>query len=396
MDYKIAIGAIFKNEFNYVLEWLAWHQLAGFSYFFVADNESTDGTRALLEALSEINEKFTVLYQPNIEKHAQIYAYNRILDTCDSDIQAILFIDADEFLVHDDHINGSEYELLSNLLQAPEIGMVGINWRTYGSSGLKTHDDRLVLERFNQHASDFDFSNNSHIKSVSKISHIEHIGPHLSNLNENYKRIYINGDELNEFIQSINGVWEATTMPNGIARRIISSPLRVNHYVIKSEEEFVKNKILRGSGMNGPNEVKTMDYFKGHDFYDEQSTIPTNRLAQVKELIENLKESISKTIFSKTLRGNVGLSDSTQIFGWVTDDQGQSDGIKINIFLNGNLIDIVEPKFYRPDLLTQNKSINGFSGFRYHHAKKLSKGDIVEVKIHANNFKIDGASSVVI
>lgn len=396
MDNKIAIGAIFKNEFNYTLEWFAWHQLAGFSDFFVADNESTDGTRALLEALSEINAKFRVLYQPTIERYAQIYAYNRILNTCERDIQAILFIDADEFLVHDSQINGSEYELLSELLQLPEVGMVGINWRCFGSSGLKAYDGGLVLERFNDHAADYDFSKNSHLKSVSKISYIEHIGPHISNPIKPYKRIYINGNEINEFIQHKDGGFEATPIPNGIARRIISSPLRINHYVIKSEEEFITNKMLRGCGMLGPNSSKSMDYFKDHDFYEEKSSIGTDRLAQVKELTENLKELVSKTIFSRTLRGRVDLNDNAQIIGWVADDQGQSEDIKINIFINGNLIDVIQPKFYRPDLLKKNLSRSGCSGFKYHHAKKLSKGDVVEVRIHANNFKINGKSSVVI
>jgi|GEM_PF-4049655 len=50
---KFGIGAIFKDELDYILEWLAWRRLAGFARFFVADNGSSDGTRQLLEALGE-------------------------------------------------------------------------------------------------------------------------------------------------------------------------------------------------------------------------------------------------------------------------------------------------------------------------------------------------------
>ena len=47
----IGVAAIFKNEFEYVIEWLAHHRAIGIKHFFIADNESNDGTSELLTAL---------------------------------------------------------------------------------------------------------------------------------------------------------------------------------------------------------------------------------------------------------------------------------------------------------------------------------------------------------
>jgi len=45
---KIAIVAIFKNEFSYILEWISYHLEIGEDHFYIADNVSDDGTSQLL------------------------------------------------------------------------------------------------------------------------------------------------------------------------------------------------------------------------------------------------------------------------------------------------------------------------------------------------------------
>ena len=71
---SLAIAAIFRDEFDYLLEWFAWHQIAGFKKFFIADNGSTDGTVALLEALGDLG-IVDLIYQPVLLKRSQNTAY---------------------------------------------------------------------------------------------------------------------------------------------------------------------------------------------------------------------------------------------------------------------------------------------------------------------------------
>ncbi len=49
----ISIGAIFKNEHPFILEWLAYHISLGVHDFYIADNISTDGSSELLHYLDK-------------------------------------------------------------------------------------------------------------------------------------------------------------------------------------------------------------------------------------------------------------------------------------------------------------------------------------------------------
>ena len=47
----LAIGAIFRNEGPYILEWIAHHRLLGIEAIYICDNLSDDGSTELLAAL---------------------------------------------------------------------------------------------------------------------------------------------------------------------------------------------------------------------------------------------------------------------------------------------------------------------------------------------------------
>ena len=148
----IGIGAIFRDEYDYLLEWFAWHRIAGFQRFLIADNSSSDGTTALLEAFFELG-LIQLIYQPVLEKRAQIAAYARLsVLALHEGVDAVLYIDAEEFLVHESLTDGEERRCLENLLEDPRVGMVGINWRTFGSSGHTIQTADPVIYRFIDHA----------------------------------------------------------------------------------------------------------------------------------------------------------------------------------------------------------------------------------------------------
>ena len=391
---KIAIGAIFKNEFNYILEWLAWHQLAGFQYFYIADNESTDGTRALLEAISDFDDSIKIFYQPTVELFTQVRAYNTILNLSDPDIESILFIDGDEFLVHDSYQNGQEYKYLEDILKESDVGIVCINWRTYGSSELSHYDDRPVTERFTFHLSDKTPSTNCYLKSVSKVRFIRSVQPHRATLNPAYKIVSADGQVLNSFTHIIDKKFVVTNQPSGMSAQIVSSPLRVNHYVIKSEEEF-HQKALRGGVMNSK-DVKTMSYFQFHNFSDAQTIIPEGKLIDLKDQINKLSDKVNISLFSKKFRGTVDISDKDTIKGWLTDEEGMGNGYKLSIFINGIFTSYINCKYFRQDVLDAGFSSDGFCEFRYQHPQTLKQGDKVEVFIFGSNVKLGGNAMITI
>jgi glycosyltransferase involved in cell wall biosynthesis len=383
----LAIGAIFRDEYDYLVEWFAWHLIAGFKRFLIADNGSTDGTLALLEALSDLG-VINLIYQPVLEKQAQLVAYQRIAQLAINEaIESVLYIDADEFIVHESMLDGEEYRHLENLLTNTQVGMVGINWRTFGSSGQKIQTSEPVVKRFTDYLgiSEQKFVVNQHVKSVTKISHAKEIKVHTSILISPFKQVDVNGKEITEWIfPSREGIIFLEN--SGITKNVINGPVRINHYVVKSEQEYTEKKRRRGSATRGPTFDRGVEFFKNHDVKGSKFSFSSLKLDRLKQEMDYLQSILNTTVFGRKLRGALDLSNSTNVSGWLVNDNRQSDGIKINIFVNGVWKGRVCCGFYRQDLKEKKLSITGFSGFRYTHPKPLSSGDVVEVKVHANRF----------
>jgi glycosyltransferase involved in cell wall biosynthesis len=377
---RIGMGAIFRNEADYIIEWLAWHRLAGFKDFFIADNGSTDGSTQILEALAERG-VLRLVYAPPVGEMAQVRAYNRITESAlEQDIDALLFLDADEFLVHENHVDGQEMATLLHLLKKDDVGMCGINWRCFGSSGKALMAPNPVVERFTHIASDFRHVNN-HIKSVSKLRYVKFIGPHHSTLIDK-RYIKSDGTEIDDFIVLKDGVFEAA-VDAGRVRQVASGPLRVNHYVVKSKEEF-ENKRRRGCSMRGIGYTHSPNYFEYHDFRDEEYYFPASKIDSLKLEIIKLQEELDSSLFGRELRGSVDVINKQTISGWLVDKNGLSNNLKVNIFVNDIYQGSSHCKFYRPDVLGRKISLTGMCGFRWTHVTPLNNGDTVRVEVHAN------------
>ncbi len=390
---KLAIGAIFRNEFEYIIEWLTWHEIAGFKQFHIADNGSKDGSRELLEALYDLG-RVKLLYQPVVEKKAQIRAYKRITQLSINEADAVLFIDADEFLTHESNEPGAEYAHLRDLLSDPDVGMVGINWRCFGSSGLQSQDSRPVVERFTLAASDTQNNPNQFLKSICKTKKIKKINPHSALLIEGH---YVKPDSrlIDDFILMVDKKFVQASH-SGRTKSISAAPLRINHYVIKSKQEYINKKERRGDAMLGVGYERGMSYFRNHDFKDIELKFPKKRIEFLKSKMSELSQAITSSTFGKILRGSLDISDADGCQGWLVDEHGESKGLKVNIFVNGVFHGSSKCGFYRPDLKDKNISKDGLSGFRWTHPRPLSSGDMVEVVVHANRYQFPQRSRTVI
>jgi hypothetical protein len=395
LKHSLAIGAIFKDEFEYILEWLAWHQMAGFNDFYIADNASTDGTRELLEALSEIKQ-LNIIYQPTRENIAgvinnQTAAYDRISQLFLGNVEGILFIDADEFLIHESMIDGAEYKLLHDLFGDPKIAMVGINWRTFGSSGQKTWESGLVIERFNEY---FKAARNhkplvthNRLKSISRIKFTRGISVHVSDFCEDALCVDPLGNAI-EFV-SVNNT---PVKISSLSKHVCESPLRINHYVIKSWEEFVTKKQKRGRADISAR--RSDSFFEEHDFNGAQFKFHKKKIERLKAKIQELNNALDSTSFNRRLTGFIDVNNKNKISGWLVNEQGKSKDLKVNIFVNSVYQGFAKVGFYRHDLKEKKISIDGFSGFRWTHAQTLKNGDKVEVYVHANRYKFPKNASI--
>ncbi|WP_337016783.1 glycosyltransferase family 2 protein [Leclercia sp. AS011] len=266
---KLFVAAIIKNEMDALLEWIAYHRVVGVSGFIIADNGSNDGSRAFLNGLEKLG-IVTVLDFPDVEgQKPQLPAYERILRSCSEDIDLLAFIDADEFLVPLD----SEQNLATNLnewFSDPSVSAVALNWANFGSNGELFAEEGLVTERFTQRAPQ-QFNANKNFKSIVRPKCANHFNnPHHADLR--YGR-YI--DTLG------NDLVSHPKHGNGVSEEVIWNGVRVNHYVVKSLEEFLLGKHLRGSAATAKR-VKHKAYFKAHDRNDETCLLAAALAPKVK------------------------------------------------------------------------------------------------------------------
>ena len=218
---RIGIVAIAKDESRFICEWIAHHLAMGFHHIHVYDNGSEDGTRELLTSVSR---HFPVSWEawPNpLGLSPQISAYNDFLKKNTADFDWIAFFDIDEFVVARDG-RWSIEDILSSY--SSEVGAVGVNWVTFGTSGLKTRSYDLVRDAF-KYGPPREFGNNKHIKTILRPDYASAMKIHHCELS---RGVYIHAD----------GTPLHMNRKAGLSDTISHGVLQLNHYQVKSLEDF--------------------------------------------------------------------------------------------------------------------------------------------------------------
>jgi hypothetical protein len=259
---SFGIGAIFRNEAPYVTEWVAHHRLMGFRDIFIADNDSDDGTWELLQALEKLGYLKCFRFPDPPEQRPQLPAYAELMQRFGKQVDWMAFIDADEFVWP---TNGERTAVasLAGLAVRPEVGAIVLNWALYGSSWHSNHAAGLVTERF-QRCARRSQRTNEHFKTVLRTAAWDGAfkNPHLPRLDAHWWVMHANG---------------APVLPNarkgsGLSAEVVWDVLRLNHYAVKSRQEYDEHKQPKGrvSHPGGRNEK----YFTSHDHNDALAPVP--------------------------------------------------------------------------------------------------------------------------
>ena len=260
--YNLAIVAIFKDEAPYLKEWLDYHLLAGVEHFYLYNNDSTDDYKEILAPYVEKN-LVTLTEWPG--KMMQYPAYEDAIDKYRFDCRYMAFIDLDEFIFP--KTNRAIVEVIDEiLLNIPNAAGLAINWQIFGSNGQEIADySRGVLERFTRRALSDWFENfpptknsptrgNIHIKTIANPRFIHYIfHPHYAYYFNKMFAVNSNGKRVD--------IWSNEP--------ILADKIVVNHYYIKSKEEYIK-KVSRGAAdANNYYDVKNFNKFDRNEVFDD-------------------------------------------------------------------------------------------------------------------------------
>ncbi|MFT6345714.1 MAG: hypothetical protein ACJAWQ_002801 [Paraglaciecola sp.] len=385
-QYHFSIGAIFKDEYEYVLEWISWHLMCGFEHFYIADNGSSDGTVELLEALSELG-LVTIIYQEQKLK-CQLDAYSKILKKAMLNNHEILFIDADEFIYSNINITGFFTKIFNENFN---IGAMAFNWKVFGSSGHVDKVNDLVLRRFTKHSNQ-DMPQTHFIKSLVRPHAVTQMRVHHAQLKNGYD--YVNA--IGEKLTFINGKNQVIDEPSGLTFQVIEDPISIHHYVVKSKQEYNDKKRRRGDAMIGSDHDRGEAYFNIHDRNDREFLLDGIDFEKLEDTISSLELRLSnETNLGSDFSGHIDACNDRFVRGWVYAENSKSSRpLKVNIFVNGIYIDSIFANGFRKDLKKKFGTSGNYS-FHYTFPKRLNNLDKVLIRPVSSAFQFPPRPMVV-
>ena len=233
----LAVCAIYRDEADYLAEWVEFHRLAGVERFFLYNNFSQDNHREVLapyveQGIVEIRD------WPVLDgRVGQIAAYNDCLRFHRHDARWIAFIDLDEFF-----FSPSGEPLPDVLADYERWPGVAIRWVMFGTSGHETKPPGLVIDNYRRR---INYVGDINMKTVADPTRVTECATA-----HNFDYPYLSAVDENHF--PMRGTW----VPSESAER-----LRINHYHWKSAEEYVA-KCARMRAIGRPREVPGAEHFE--------------------------------------------------------------------------------------------------------------------------------------
>lgn len=247
IKHEVSVCAIFRDEGEYLREWIEFHSLAGIDHFYLYNNFSQDNYREILSPY--IDEGLVTLKDWPV-KQGQYSAYKDFFDTYAKETKWVCLIDIDEFVVP--FTTNTVGEFLERFKNRP---CVIAYWKLFGASGrMDRKNNGLVIEDF--------VVGSRKCMDIGKafINTKYHFDMECDNSNSmhsmwmKYRRIKL--PPVNVF---------DNVCTHGV-NKVNSSdmPIQINHYVTKSYQEYLDKKSRRGGGVHDVTMHDTQ-YFFHHD-----------------------------------------------------------------------------------------------------------------------------------
>jgi len=214
---------MYRDHADYLREWIEFHRLVGVERFFLYDNESRDDHRDVLAPYVERG--IVVIHDwptpASVERGVPwglIAAFDDCLAKHRHDSRWIAFIDIDEFLFAP--TGATLPEVLTDYEQYPGVYVTQLE---FGTSGHRHRPAGLVIESYLRRRS-YSPEDREWTKSI--------VDPRRA-VNCFNAHIFLYEDGL-----AVDMDRQAVERPPFGPTRVHMHPLRINHYITKSEEEY--------------------------------------------------------------------------------------------------------------------------------------------------------------
>ena len=230
-SYELGILTLFRNEANYLKEWIEYHHMLGVDHFLLYNDRSDDNWAEVLDPYIKSNlvevidwhkDEITPLFPT-----WQITAYKDGLRRSKGNTKWLAFIDVDEFILPKK--NATILQCLQQFY--PDASGVFICWRNFGTGGVYVGQGKPILTRLITCSNSL-HPRNASGKSIVKVDDVvvdQIWSPHQHVLRENAQ--YYNGSGRPLYF-------------NGLDLQVdpshTSDYIQINHYVMR-DENFYQN-----------------------------------------------------------------------------------------------------------------------------------------------------------
>jgi hypothetical protein len=236
-----------KNEGPFLLEWVAYHRVIGFTDSLIYENGSDDGARRLLRELRKIGAiRFFRNEKP--PKNYQIRAYSRAAEEPEfQQADWAIALDLDEFMV----VKTGDGTVQDYVKALPDCDAAMINWRLFGSGGHALPDSAMVTERFTRaEPAEEIVEDIKAVKTLFRPKVFHRCGVHLPRqLDEpTQEPRFVNGSGL------VPGAFRQTNYRTNDPEK--QRLAQINHYAVRDAASFLL-KTFRGSAHQDHRSVGT-------------------------------------------------------------------------------------------------------------------------------------------
>ena len=237
---KVVICAIAKCENEYINDWINYHLNLGVDEIHIYDNNDID-----YEPLeNRINsDKVYIVKIPNAKKF-QSSTYTEFYNKNKDKFDWCIFIDIDEFIVLNKWNNIKEFLSDSKISSYP---VVRLNWHMYGDDDkIKRDLSKSVYDGITKRLKGHRLE--KHGKEIIKggLNGVNIPSSHYCLINEKLPKQIM--PDYKETVGTVGGLHDC-------------QEAFINHYMTKTLDEFINQKIVRGTDAGFPDKVIDFSYY---------------------------------------------------------------------------------------------------------------------------------------